>query len=367
MRQCRASQILLQICFLGLSFGQKAKADNWSNAYQSSVNAVPYLFSAGGLCSGALIDESRILTAWHCVHLIRPVTVGWRDGKDPGLKATAIYKDAEHDIAVIKLDQPVRRKPLVLAPSGVAVEGLPICTIGHPFGLELQKSPDAELGYILSAGLVSKVNSKNIVTDMSLSPGNSGGPVLDVNGKIISLVSSKVSAFRAGNIGLLPPQEKVAQALTVSAKKQEPLTWKDAKNTWYLNLSLSSSLSAGEGDKKTRYKIDDYQLEWRARDRISFLFSTGGNAFAETQALYMGFNLPVKDFTQVLTWEAGAFAGYRVVKIKATDVTRKLSAPMVGIEVAMFRSALRIRAEKSAGGPEPLTMFGAYVDLLSLF
>jgi serine protease Do len=60
-------------------------------------------------------------------------------------------------------------------------DGEPIFVIGHPEGLK----------YTLSTGLVSGLRDQLIQISAAISPGNSGGPVYDVHGELIGIVSSK--------------------------------------------------------------------------------------------------------------------------------------------------------------------------------
>jgi S1-C subfamily serine protease len=60
-------------------------------------------------------------------------------------------------------------------------DGEPVFVIGHPEGLK----------YTLSTGLVSGLRDQMIQISAAISPGNSGGPVYDVHGDLIGIVSSK--------------------------------------------------------------------------------------------------------------------------------------------------------------------------------
>ena len=137
-------------------------ANDWRGVYQSSVESIPFIDSAGATCSGVLVSEDRILTAWHCVGLMRSIKVKWKaTDKADEREAVTIYKDEDHDIAILKLNSPVKRRSLLLANSGSAQEGLPICTIGHP----MSRDEKANLAFSISAGVISKINKDNMVTD----------------------------------------------------------------------------------------------------------------------------------------------------------------------------------------------------------
>ena len=337
-------------------------ANDWRGVYQSSVESIPFIDSAGATCSGVLVSEDRILTAWHCVGLMRSIKVKWKaTDKADEREAVTIYKDEDHDIAILKLNSPVKRRSLLLANSGSAQEGLPICTIGHP----MSRDEKANLAFSISAGVISKINKDNMVTDMSVSPGNSGGPVLTSEGKILAVVSQKYVGARIGNVAILSQSDSAANAVAVSKQKQTPLSWMDAKNTWYLYIPAAGTMSIGKtndlNESSTKKDIQEYHLEWRARDRISIGASWGGNNSVSTGSFTVGFNLPLPEFN----FSVGAFVGPRMVE-RSEEKKQKYST-MAGMELSAYRSIFRLRGEHSIAAERPLSVVTASVDLLSLF
>jgi hypothetical protein len=54
-----------------------------------------------------------------------------------------------------------------------------VATIGHPFGIKLFSTSglDSNLNFVMSRGIISKINPENIIVDLSLSSRNSGESV----------------------------------------------------------------------------------------------------------------------------------------------------------------------------------------------
>jgi S1-C subfamily serine protease len=74
-------------------------------------------------------------------------------------------------------------------PIGQVSDGEPVFVIGHPEGLN----------YTLSTGIVSGVRGTDVQISAAISPGNSGGPVYDVHGNLVGIVSSKFDRNRDAN------------------------------------------------------------------------------------------------------------------------------------------------------------------------
>jgi serine protease Do len=108
----------------------------------------------------------------------------------PRVRARALYRSAEQDIAVLKLEKaPPALKPLpVLAASPGA--GDKVYAIGSPgLGAEV-------LDLTISEGLVSSSSRKlkgglYLQHSAAVNPGNSGGPLLDEHGRVAGLVTLK--------------------------------------------------------------------------------------------------------------------------------------------------------------------------------
>lgn len=104
-------------------------------------------------------------------------------------------EDDTMDIILLKIND-TSYPPLELQNSSTIQIGEKVIAIGNPLGLS----------FSVSEGIVSAVDRQGsnglydyVQTDASLNPGNSGGPLIDVNGKVIGINNFKISGSE--NIG----------------------------------------------------------------------------------------------------------------------------------------------------------------------
>jgi len=163
--------------------------------------------------SGFVRDEDgHIITNQHVVDGAQSVSVRFSDGST--YDATVVGSDPSTDVAVIKVDAPASElHPLTLGDSGDVGVGDGVVAIGSPFGLE----------QTVTTGIVSalhrQITSPNnfaiddaIQTDAAINHGNSGGPLLDLNGRVIG-VNSQIESESGGNdgVGFAVPSTTVAK------------------------------------------------------------------------------------------------------------------------------------------------------------
>lgn len=140
-----------------------------------------------GTGAGVIVKaDGTVLTALHVVSGATRITTRFADGTEAGAKVAE--QQPASDIAVLTVD----RLPEVVVPAvlgGGARVGDPVFAVGHPLGLV-----DS-----LSAGVVSAVGrsvrevggtlNDLIQFDAAVNPGNSGGPLLDLGGQVIGIVT----------------------------------------------------------------------------------------------------------------------------------------------------------------------------------
>jgi S1-C subfamily serine protease len=113
------------------------------------------------------------------------------------LEAKVIRADKEKDLALLKT---VEHGPFNALPIGTAdrlVETARITAFGYPFGESLALAKDAYPEISVSIGAITSLRKKEgklelIQLDASLNPGNSGGPVLDSDGRVVGIVNSGI-------------------------------------------------------------------------------------------------------------------------------------------------------------------------------
>ena len=156
-----------------------------------------------GSGSGWVLDkQGHIVTNHHVVSGSDIVSVTLSDSNQP-YPARVIGTDPPNDIAVLKIDAPQELlQPVELGNSKSLRVGQKIIAIGNPFGLERTMT----VGIVSSLGrsLRSKSGRKMkgiIQIDAALNQGNSGGPLLDSQGKVIGM-NTAIATLTGENTGV---------------------------------------------------------------------------------------------------------------------------------------------------------------------
>ncbi|OHD63261.1 MAG: hypothetical protein A2176_11800 [Spirochaetes bacterium RBG_13_51_14] len=136
-----------------------------------------------GLGSGFILSEDGyICTNHHVVAGVDTVTVGINE---KNYKATIIGSDERTDIALLKIDNNQKLKPVFLGDSDRVNVGDWAVAIGNPFGLDRTFT----VGVVSAIGRrdVDFMGGSHIQTDASINPGNSGGPLINIYGEVIGI------------------------------------------------------------------------------------------------------------------------------------------------------------------------------------
>ena len=170
-----------------------------------------------GIGSGVVIvDSGIILTNLHVVAGAKRIKVTFSTGLESDAEITGVY--AEHDLAVLKaksipddLPAATMRSTADLAP------GEHVIAVGFPFGI----------GPSVSSGVVSglkrefrspegeRVLTNLIQFDAAANPGNSGGPLVTMDGSVVGIVTAILNPSRQRvfiGIGFAVPIENAANA-----------------------------------------------------------------------------------------------------------------------------------------------------------
>jgi serine protease Do len=152
---------------------------------------------ARGQGSGFIVSsDGYILTNAHVVDSASEVTVKLIDRRE--FKAKVIGTDERTDVAVIKID--AKNLPTVrIGDPSKLKPGEWVIAIGSPFGFE--NSVTAGIVSATSRSMGRNNYAPFIQTDVAVNPGNSGGPLFNMNGEVVG-INSQIYSRTGGYMGL---------------------------------------------------------------------------------------------------------------------------------------------------------------------
>lgn len=143
-------------------------------------------------------DTAYVVTNNHVVDGASSLEILLSDGSK--VKGTLVGKDAYSDLAVIKIPSQKVTKIADFGDSSKLTVGEPAIAIGSPLGSKYANSATEGIISSLSRQVIMKnesnqtVNINALQTDAAINPGNSGGALINVEGQVIGINSSKISA-----------------------------------------------------------------------------------------------------------------------------------------------------------------------------
>ena len=229
--------------------------------------------------SGFVYDANgHVVTNAHVVDNATSIQVRFANGKS--YDATVVGTDPSTDLAVIDVDAPSTAfKPLTLADSSSLEVGQEVVAIGSPFGLEntvtsgivsaLDRSMQAPNGYTINGA---------VQTDAAINHGNSGGPLLDLEGRVVG-VNSQIESDSGGSdgVGFAVPSNTVKSIVS-------QLVAGGTVEHAYLGVGLTQSQggTAGAQVSEVRSGTPAAAAGLQAGDVIT---SVNGSSVASVQAL----------------------------------------------------------------------------------
>jgi serine protease Do len=157
-------------------------------------------FSGG---SGVLITpDGLVLTAAHVIagSQGRRLNVVLSDGR--GYSATFVGADTEIDLGLIQI---TNGKDLPAAPVGdssTLQRGQWVLAAGHPLGPRFARPPVLRIGRVMGSGSLAAAarSNRRLATDAPLIIGDSGGPLFDLNGRVVGIHSMVTASGRMASI-----------------------------------------------------------------------------------------------------------------------------------------------------------------------
>ncbi len=158
----------------------------------------PREYKSRGLGSGVIVDgQGHILTNNHVVEDADELRVHLADGRS--VEATVVGTDPKSDLAVIAIDTD-DITPADLASDQELRVGRWVLAVGSPFGLE----QTVTAGIISASGRVGIgiADYEDLIqTDAAINRGNSGGPLINLEGEVVGINTAIISPT-GGNQGI---------------------------------------------------------------------------------------------------------------------------------------------------------------------
>jgi len=137
-----------------------------------------------GAGSGVVVSaDGLILTAGHVTHGNDTMTVAFPDGKQA--KCKVLGADYTRDVGLAKIIEPGTYPFAELGDSDRLDITTIVISLGHPGGYDVRRTPPVRIGRISSKDM-----GGFLVSDCTLVGGDSGGPMFDLDGKVVGIHSS---------------------------------------------------------------------------------------------------------------------------------------------------------------------------------
>ena len=171
-----------------------------------------------GLGTGFIItSDGYICTNSHVVQNVDSVTV---TVSDKTFKAEIVGLDKVTDIALLKIQGKGNFKPVYFGNSDDVKVGDFVVAIGNPFGLD--KTFTTGVVSATSRKQLDEMGNSHIQTDAAINQGNSGGPLINLDGEVIG-VNRAIYSNAGGNIG-------IGFAIPVNSAKETIIKLKNKNN-----------------------------------------------------------------------------------------------------------------------------------------
>jgi serine protease Do len=196
-----------------------------------------------GMGSGFVIDPAGvIMTNAHVIENAETVRVRLHDGRE--YVATEFKADPKSDVAIVRIKPDSPLTALRLGNSDSVGVGEWVLAVGSPFGLDLSVTA----GIVSAKGRGPNITEREdfIQTDAAVNPGNSGGPLVNLDGEVVG-INTAISTRSGGYDG-------VAFAVPVNMARWvgEQLTAKGAVSRAYLGVAIQPV----EGDLARQFGVD---------------------------------------------------------------------------------------------------------------
>ena len=171
--------------------------------------------------SGVVISKDGIIvTNYHVIKEADEINITFFD--DRVAIAKLVEYDAKTDLAVVKVDVAYDLQPIKLGDSNKIRVGDTVLAVGAPFGLDNTVTHGIVSG---RSRYISGSPVDLIQTDASINVGNSGGPLINMNGEVIG-INSAILSPNGANVGIgLSIPSNIAQTIVATLRQGKKVVY----------------------------------------------------------------------------------------------------------------------------------------------
>ncbi|MEM3705887.1 MAG: trypsin-like peptidase domain-containing protein [Candidatus Bathyarchaeia archaeon] len=221
--------------------GVMVQYDIFHRPYYTQVQGSGFVYNFTG--------EMVIITNYHVIESTINITVTFINGD--GYAATVLGSDPYADLAVLSTDAPTSEfKPLEIASSSTLKVGDVVVAVGNPYGLSGSMSIGivSALGRTITEETGGYPIANVIQTTAPLNPGNSGGPLLNLQGQVVGITTAIISDSQG--LGFAIPSNtilrEIASLVTTGSYNNHP--WLGASGidmTYEIAKAISANITYG--------------------------------------------------------------------------------------------------------------------------
>lgn len=170
----------------------KSSQEDFSGVVEDAVKSVVTISTDRSVGSGFIIHPSGYVVTNHHVIQGSEDSINVLTYERKRYEAEYIGSDTVRDLALLKI--PGTYQELELAERSELQVGKKVIAIGNPLGLS----------FTVTEGIISGLDrlgpnglEEYVQTDVSLNPGNSGGPLIDIQGKVVGINNFKIGGAEA--------------------------------------------------------------------------------------------------------------------------------------------------------------------------
>ena len=239
---------LLNIGPLHSAIAPEEIAKRWS---PSILFIVVQKDDGGGVGSGFFVDESHAVTSWHVVSGAKSIRVATKEKNEANAKTVASLP--EHDLALIEVEQSLGAGTAMVIRTEPARDLEKVYVCGNP----------EATSFVWSDGSVGNSLQKTEMGDLiqitaPISPGSSGGPVLDADGKVIGIIKCYLKSGQ--NLNFAVPVKHI-QSLFEEKDKGERYSVILSSSEW-----VKFKSAAQDGDLVVLRRTIGYVIEKTGED-----------------------------------------------------------------------------------------------------